>query len=334
MATIYEVSERSGVSLATVSRVLNGTAKVSAATKQKVLDAMRELNYRPNSAAQSLASNCSNSIGMLVSELHGPFFGAMMSEVESVLRAAGKHLIIAAGHSKEDSERDSIEFLRGKGCDGFIFHVDAVKDEYLQQLLEEGVKFVVLNRRIESMASNCISLDNQYGGYIGTKGLLDAGHRQVAYVAGPQWKADAHERLEGYKRAMTEYGCNIDPRLIVEGDFSSQSGNKAMTHLLSQRIPFTAVACGNDEMAYGVMNCLRAHKLKVPEDISVMGFDNNIMSSYTFPRLTTVNYPVGEIGHMAAKWMLKNLYGQSEHELKYAFKPRLIHRDSVRPYTG
>jgi len=333
MATIYEVSERSGVSLATVSRVLNGTARVSDVTRQKVVEAMRDLNYRPNSAAQSLASNCSNSIGMLVSELHGPFFGDMMSGVESVLRAAGKHLIIAAGHSNETSEKNSIEFLRSKGCDALILHVDAVSDDYLLSLHGEGVKFVLVNRRIEAIQSHCISLDNQYGGYIATKALLDAGHRDIAYIAGPLWKVDASERLEGHKRAMAEFGRNVDARLIYESDFSSQGGALGMEKLLDTAPTFSAVACGNDEMAYGAMNSLRAHKLRVPEDISVMGFDNNIMSDYTFPRLTTVDYPVGDMGHMAAKWALHNIYQQPKIELRYAFRPHVVQRDSVRPYA-
>ncbi len=134
MATIYEVSKLAGVSLATVSRVINKNSRVSDKTRQKVEDAMKELGYRPNSIAQSLASNRSNSVGILVSELHGPFFGQMMAGIEAELRAAGKHVIITTGHSEEDKEKDGIEFLISRNCDAIILHVEALSDDYLIDL--------------------------------------------------------------------------------------------------------------------------------------------------------------------------------------------------------
>ena len=136
MATIYEVSKLAGVSLATVSRVTSNNALVSDKTRQKVLDAMAQLGYRPNSIAQSLASKRTNSVGILVSELHGPFFGQMMAGIETELRAAGKHVIITTGHSEEDKEKEGIEFLKSRNCDALIVHVEAVSDEYLKDLCQ------------------------------------------------------------------------------------------------------------------------------------------------------------------------------------------------------
>ena len=330
MATIYEVSERAGVSLATISRVINGTAKVSEKTRLKVQAAMKELNYRPNSAAQSLASNCFNSIGMLVSEVHGPFFGEMMSGVETVLRKAGKHVIIAAGHSDEQSEKDAIEFLRGRNCDALILHVDAVSDQYLIKLHKEGVPFVVINRHISAIKNKCISLDNRLGGYLATKALLTHGHRDIAYISGPLKKHDAKERLAGHQQAMQEFKCTQRAEWVIEGDFESASGTRAMELLLAQSRRFTAVACANDEMACGAMNSAREHGLNLPQDLSIIGFDNVIMSRYTFPHLTTIDYPVGEMGKMAAQWVLKHVYEQTDVEVKHTFEPSVIFRDSVK----
>jgi len=329
MATIYEVSERAGVSLATVSRVINGTAKVSEKTRQKVMAAMKALNYRPNSAAQSLASNCYNSIGMLVSEVHGPFFGEMMSGVETVLRAAGKHVIIAAGHSDEQSEKEAIEFLRGRSCDALILHADAVTDQYLIDMANEDAAFVVINRHIDAIADQCISLDNRHGGYLATKALLEQGHRQIAYIAGPLKKSDAKERLQGHKKALREFGVSFDAALMREGDFESASGAQAMSDLLASGKTFTAVACGNDEMACGAMNTAREAGLQLPEQLSIIGFDNVIMSRYTFPHLSTIDYPVSEMGQMAAKWVLKHIYQQNDIEIIHHFEPTLVLRDSV-----
>ena len=146
MATIYQVSELAKVSLATVSRVMNGNAKVSDKTREKVLLAMKELGYRPNSIAQSLASSRGNSIGLLVSELHGAFFGEMMAGVESELRSAGKHIIVTTGHSIEEKEKEGIEFLISRNCDAIILHVEAVSDEYLEELSKGKTPIFIISR--------------------------------------------------------------------------------------------------------------------------------------------------------------------------------------------
>lgn len=328
MATIYQVSERAGVSLATVSRVMNGSAKVGEATRNKVLQAMQELNYRPNSIAQSLASNCSNSVGMLVSEVHGPFFGEMMSGVENELRSVGKHVIIAAGHSDVESEKDAIEFLISRKCDALILHVDAVSDEYLLELNKQ-TPVVVLNRQVAGMDENCICLNNELGGYLATKAMLELGHQQIAYISGPLFKLDVRERLAGHKRALQEAGKAFDEGLFVEGDFHEAGGVAAMEQLLKQQQPFSAIMCANDEMACGAMNCARDHQLDIPADVSIMGFDNVIMSRYTFPHLSTIDFPAGEMGRMAARWVRKHIYQDDKLKVQNLFEPSLVLRDSV-----
>ncbi|WP_240220506.1 LacI family DNA-binding transcriptional regulator [Rheinheimera hassiensis] len=329
MATIYQVSELAGVSLATVSRVMNNNARVSEATRNKVLAAMEQLGYRPNSIAQSLASNRSNSVGILVSELHGPFYGEMLSGIENECRAAGKHVIIAAGHSEEASEKDGIEFLISRSCDALILHVEAVSDDYLIKLASGNMPIVLINRFIPRLANNCISLDNELGGYLATKQLLQQGHKQLAYMAGPMWKSDAKERYNGHLRAMTEHGLSFNPALLAEGDFQDSSGSACMQQLLAKGLPFTALVCANDEMAAGAMEVARTHGLNVPYDLSIVGFDNLILARYIYPKLTTIDYPIGEMGRMAARWVLKNIYQQQALQLKNVFEPVLVCRDSA-----
>jgi LacI family transcriptional regulator len=329
MATIYQVSELAGVSLATVSRVMNNNARVSENTRNKVLAAMEQLGYRPNSIAQSLASNRSNSVGILVSELHGPFYGEMLSGIENECRAAGKHVIIAAGHSEEASEKDGIEFLISRSCDALILHVEAVSDNYLIKLASGNMPVVLINRFIPQLADNCISLDNELGGYLATKELLQQGHTQLAYMAGPMWKSDAKDRYNGHLRAMAEYGLSFNPALLAEGDFQDSSGSACMQQLLAKGIPFTALVCANDEMAAGAMEVARAQGLNVPQDLSIVGFDNLILARYIYPKLTTIDYPIGEMGRMAARWVLKNIYQQQALQLKNVFQPVLVCRDSA-----
>jgi LacI family transcriptional regulator len=330
MATIYEVSKLAGVSLATVSRVMNDSGKVTPKTRKKVLAAIAELGYIPNSMAQSLASRRSNSVGILIPELHGPFFGVMLSSVEKELRDAGKRVIITAGHSDENKERDCIEFLLGSSCDALILHVYSVSHDYLIELNKGPVPIIILNNHVPEMAENCIYLDNEQGGYLATKALLDHGHRDLAYISGPRWKADSFKRLTGHKRALQEYDLVIDERLIVEGDFEEASGRAAMSELLGRDIPFTGVVCANDEMAAGAMDTARKQGLNVPDDISVIGYDNVSFTHYLHPKLSSIGCRIREMGQMAARCVLKNAYGQTDLEIQNSFKPRLVLRDSIK----
>lgn len=334
MATIYQVSELAGVSLATVSRVMNKNARVSEKTTAKVEAAMKQLGYRPNSIAQSLASNCSNSVGVLVSELHGPFYGSMMSAIEKQLRAASKHSIITAGHSNESDEKDGIEFLIGRSCDALILHVEAVSDEYLIELSQGNIPVVLVNRLIPQIKDNCISLDNEFGGYLATKSVIEQGHTHLAYISGPLWKSDARDRLTGHKKALAEHQLEFNEQLMFEGDFQETGGCDGMIALLKQNQPMSAVVCANDEMASGAMGIIREQGLVVPNDISVIGFDNVTFARYLHPKLSTVDYPIYDMGQMSAKWVLKHVYNKSDIAIENLFSPQLIARDSVVNVTS
>jgi len=329
MATIYEVSKLAGVSLATVSRVINNNTRVSDKTRQKVKSAMTELGYRPNSIAQSLASNRTNSVGILVSELHGPFFGQMMAGIEAELRAAGKHVIITTGHSEEDKEKAGIDFLISRNCDAMIVHVEALSDEYLIELTKGSTPIYFMSRSIVGIEENCIQLNNELGGYLATKATIEQGHRQIAYIAGPQFKSDSQNRLAGHKRALEENGLPFDQNLFFVGDFKETGGKDGLKQFLNSPTPFTALVCANDEMASGAITYAREHGVSLPTELSVIGFDNIIFSRHTYPKLTTIDNPVNEMGHMAAKLVLKNVYQQDDLTIKHSFEPSLILRDSL-----
>ncbi|NNE04526.1 MAG: LacI family DNA-binding transcriptional regulator [Xanthomonadales bacterium] len=329
MATIYEVSKLAGVSLATVSRVMNDPSKVSEKTQKKVLAAMQQLDYRPNTIAQSLASNRSNCVGVLVSELHGPIFGTMVSSIEEELTRAGKFTIFTAGHSDAATERKGIEFLAGRKCDALILHVEALHNEFFAERQNRLLPFVLLNRFAPGLEENCISLNNELGGYQATRMLLDIGHHQIAYISGPLEWSDAKARLSGHQRALAEARIEFEDDLLVEGDYHESGGVRAMQRLLELGRPITAVVCANDEMAAGAMEVIRNSGRSIPEDISVVGFDNVRWSKFLYPKLTTVEYPVAEMSRMAAKWVLKNVYREPQVDLQYVFHPRLICRASA-----
>jgi LacI family transcriptional regulator len=329
MATIYDVSELAGVSLATVSRVMNDSDKVAAKTRQKVEAAMKQLGYQPNSIAQSLASNRSNSVGILVPELHGPFFGAMLSSIELELRKHGKYVIITAGHSDAEREQDAIEFLASRKCDALIVFVFAISNERIKLLRESSVPVVIIGRLIPGMEDDCVSLDNEKGGYIATKALIEAGHRQLACITGPQWKSDGRERLAGYKQALAEFGLTFDQRTVVEGDYEESSGRTGMEQLLQTEIPFTGLVCANDEMAAGAIAIAREHGVTIPDDLSIVGFDNVFFTRYMHPQLSTVDYPIDKMGQMAARCVLRDVYGKSDLDIQCRFEPKLVRRASI-----
>jgi LacI family transcriptional regulator len=331
MATIYEVSALAGVSLATVSRVINNSSRVSDKTRQKVLSAMGKLDYRPNSIAQSLASSRSNCVGVMVSELHGPFYGAMLSTIEKTLRDAGKFAIFTAGHSEEASEHAGMQFLMSRNCDAMILHVEATTDQYLLECKDSMVPFVVLNRLVPGLGDRCIALNNERGGYLATQMLLQLGHRQVAYISGPLNWADARERLAGHKRALAEFGLRLEPSLFREGDYRDEGGSRALGELLDQEVRFSAAVCANDEMAAGAMAVAHDRGLAVPEDLSIVGFDNAPLSRYLYPKLSTVDYPIEDMSRMAAQWVLGNVYGDETLEIVHQFEPKLLPRNSSRP---
>ncbi|WJG09544.1 LacI family DNA-binding transcriptional regulator [Aliiglaciecola sp. LCG003] len=329
MTTIYEVAKLAGVSLATVSRVMNGQAKVKDNTRHKVEQAMLELGYVPNNFARSLASSKANSVGLLVSNLDSAFFGEMMSGVETELRAAGKQVIISAGHDEESTEKAGIDFLISRQCDALIIHSEAVSDEYILQLNNKKLPILLINRIVEGMEDQCFIVNNEVGGYLAAKTLLDKGHKEIAYISGPEFKKDARQRLQGHKRALQEYAVPFDEELFYRGDYLENSGRDGMSYLLSTGRHFSALACSNDEMASGAMSYAREEGLILPDDLSVIGFDDVLFAKHMFPKLTTIDNPVLEMGQMAAKWIIKNIYKESCADIQHVFEPQLIERLSV-----
>ncbi|MCG8496412.1 MAG: LacI family transcriptional regulator [Enterobacterales bacterium] len=333
MPTIYQVAERAGVSLSTVSRVLNGKASVNKVLKERVEKAVKELNYRPNSVARSLANNRTDSVGVLVPELNAPFFGDLMQAVESTLRAADKHVIISVGRNCLETEKDAVEFLISRNCDALIMHAEALSDEYLLELNQSKLPVALVNRQVEGLPEACTSLDNEKGGYLATRHLLELGHKDIAYISGPPDKCDASLRLEGHKRALSEAGLPINPQLIFNGDYSEEDGKIGLLELMARDVPFTALVCANDWMASGAISCARDLGMSLPHDLSVVGFDDVVFAHHVFPRLTTVSNPIAEMAEMSAKYILNKVYGQANNVQLY-FEPSLVVRESTVKHEG
>ncbi len=333
MPTIKEVSYHAGVSAATVSRVLNGTVPVASDTKKRVLDAIEKLNYQPNAFARGLVTNRSGGIGVVINEISSPYYSGIVRGIERVVEAAGMHLIVSSGHADAAFERKAASYLVQRRSDALILRLETLTDGELLSWLEGNLPaetpIVIMGRNITELGERCIHLDNEKGGFLATQYLLEQGHRRIAHVAGPLAMKDSRDRLQGYRRALETAGLPYDEAYVVEADFKEEGGQRAAQRLLDRRLDLSAIFSANDQMAAGILHTLRAHGLNIPQDISLVGYDDVFIARYFYPALTTVQQPLEEMGQAAAHIALAAL-DQREAEVKRKFEPRLIVRRSVK----
>lgn len=329
MITIKEVSELAQVSQATVSRTLNGHSTVKEANRIKVNQAIEQLGYKPNSFAQALASNRSNSIGMLVGSLEGPFFGPLMHNVENTVRNKNMHLIVTSGQESKTKETESIGFLQSKQVDGLVVIADRLSDDELIKIAETTPATIILNRYVPELAKLCICIDNELGGYLATRHLIEQGHKKIACITGQLSKIDARDRLQGYRNALSDHGIKYDASLIEEARFDHEGNHEKVRRLLDRHNEVTAIFCQNDNIALSVYDVCSDRGLRVGEDISIIGFDNDGYSQHIRPKLTTINFPVIEMGIEAANSVLSLIHNE-KYLIKTKLSPELIVRNSVK----
>lgn len=324
--TLSHVAREAGVSPSTVSRVINGTARVTPEKERAVYEAIRRLGYRPNLIAQGLARGKSMSVGVITQDVASPYYGEVIKGIEQGFNGSPYYPIFASGHWRPDAEREAFKVLSGRKIDALIAMGGLLPDAELLEMAAR-LPMVVIGRVVPGLEGNCLHTDQVQGAYEATRHLIDLGHRRIAHIAGPLYQQDARDRLEGYRRALSDAGLNFDPRLVIEGDYHEPSGLMAVEALLSRGALFTAIFSSNDQMAYGARLALYRRGIQVPGEISLVGFDDLPSSSYTTPPLTTVAQPTLEFGREAARAILAKLEGRP-----YALPPlanRLIIREST-----
>ncbi len=329
MATIKDVAREAGVSVATVSRVINNSPKASKSSVESVSKAMKALGYRPNAAARALVSQSTNTIGVLVSDVSDPFFGTMVKAVDKIAHEAGKHLLIGNGYHQSEEERKAIELLINSRCDALVIHSKGLSDQELIEFANEIPAMVLINRLIPELADRCISLDNFKGAFLATEFLIRNGHRNIACISSLQHIEDAEQRIEGYKEALKQHGISLPSSYLELATHDSEGGEQAMTNLLTKSLDITAVVAYNDNMAAGALSVLEENGIKTPDSISVIGFDDGLIARYVRPRLTTVRYPIQMMAEKAATLALQLANGEHVEEQPMCFSPTIVRRDSV-----
>lgn len=329
MATIKDVARLAGVSVATVSRVINNSPKASENSRLAVTQAMESLKYHPNANARALAQQSTETIGLVVGDVSDPFFGAMVKSVDEVAWHTGNFLLIGNGYHNEQKERQAIEQLIRHRCAALVVHAKKVPDEELIGLMKQIPGMVLLNRVLPGFERRCIALDDRYGSWLATRHLIQQGHKNIAFLCSNHSISDSSDRLQGYYDALKEHGLPCNDRLVAFGEPDEVGGETAMTELLGQGKTFSAVACYNDSMAAGALAVLSDNGVRVPEEISLIGFDDVLVSRYVRPRLTTVRYPIVTMAQQAAMLALALAHGQPLPEVTHLFSPTLVRRHSV-----
>ena len=307
--TLHDVARAAGVSPSTVSRILNGTAKVSPDKRAAVLAAIAAMQFAPNQMAQGLKKGRSMTIGIVVADISSPFFDETLRGIDDGLKGTGYASVIVSGHWNAEEEAERVRLLLVRKVDGIILLAGRMSDATVEQFARQ-CPIVSTGRELHTDGALGFKLDNEHGAWLAVHHLLELGHRRIAFVTGPANNNDASERLAGYTRALHEADIALDPKLIVEGDYHENGGMQAMARLIERQQQFTAVFAANDLSANGVRLCLYRKGIRVPEDISLVGFDDLPGSSYTTPPLTTIRQPLYDIGRVATTALLRRINGE------------------------
>lgn len=334
MATIKDVARLAGVSVATVSRVINDSPKASQASRDAVRAAMEALQYHPNANARALAHQDAETLGLVVADVSDPFFGAMVKAVEQTAQATGNFLLIGNGYHDAAQERKAIEQLLRHRCSALVVHAKMLTDDELASFMRHVPGMVLINRMLPGFESRCVALDDRYGAWLATRHLILEGHRHIAFLCSNHAISDAADRLRGYQDALQEQGIALETRLIAHGTPDEVGGEAAMTALLSHGAAFSAVVCYNDSMAAGALAALGDNGIDVPQAVSLIGFDDVLIARYLRPRLTTIRYPISTMSTQAAQMAVALAQGHTPSDITNLFTPTLVRRHSVNALTS
>jgi LacI family transcriptional regulator len=336
-ATIKQVAHEAGVSVATVSRVLNDTGPVAEETRRRIRETAERLRYVPHGAARSLITNQTNAIGVLLPDIHGEFFSEVIRGIDIASRHHGYHLLVSSSHGNRGELEAVLRSTRGR-VDGLIVMSPDLDAQTLKGNLPETLPIVTLNDGGARAPFDSISVDNFGGAQAMTRHLLALGHTRVAFIKGPPKNIDAAERLRGYRDAMRSAPAGWSAELEVNGGFTEETGYEAGVRTLALAPRPTAVFAGNDAMAIGVLSALRDARVSVPGEIALAGFDDIPISRFISPPLTTVKVCIAELGTRATDWLLRAIQAGPRRPRHHEILPTtLVVRNScggARPAAG
>jgi LacI family transcriptional regulator/LacI family repressor for deo operon, udp, cdd, tsx, nupC, and nupG len=330
MISIKDVARAAKVSHSTVSRALRNSPLVNAKTRALIQKIAQEKGYTVSAVARSLVTRRTNTIGVVVTTLADPFAGEVVSGIEEFALSREYSIIVACGHSDPDLELRAVHSLRERRVDGILVMASRIGARYLQMLSGMHVPIVLINSHHSGQFIHSVRIDDVAGACLATGHLADLGHRRIGYIGDKLGFQSDMDRMTGYRKTLEEADLPFVPELVVHGDGTPESGMSAMERLLSLPDRPTAVFCYNDRMAIGAMRAIRERGLRVPRDISICGYDDLYLSSYTDPPLTTIQQPKREMGSLAGEILLRLLSGEKP-ESRMTHGLLIVRKSTSRP---
>ncbi|MBX3015251.1 MAG: LacI family DNA-binding transcriptional regulator [Caldilineaceae bacterium] len=332
--TIIDVAQRAGVSYATVSRVINNESYVKAETRQRVQQALIELGYVANRQARSLRGGRTNMIGLLVRDFGSGYIGEIIRGIDRELGERHYDLLLYTTHGRGQRESDYVANLMRGMVDGLLLVLPRTPEAYLTKLRQTRFPHVLIDHQGIDRAGPAVGATNWQGGYDATSYLLGLGHRRIGLITGELGLGCAVDRREGYSAALAGHGLAVDPTLIATGDFSQESGYAGAKALLARPSRPTAIFASNDMMAFGAMEAIREHGLRIPADLSILGFDDIPQAAGVHPALTTVRQPLEAMGRVATQMLFGYLAEPIRTDERVELPTQLVIRNSCQSYTG
>lgn len=333
MATIKDVAALAGISYTTVSHVVNKTRPVSEEVRVKVEAAIKSLDYVPSAVARSLKAKTTATIGLLVPNSLNPYFAELARGIEDYCERNGYCVILCNSDDNPDKQRSYLRVLLEKRIDGLIVASAGGDAGLAAGLAAVRTPMVIVDRGLEGIDADLVRIDHEYGAWLATRHLLDLGHRDIACIGGPAHTSVAQMRLAGYCRALKEAGVEVPQERMLESDFTSTGGYNAAARLLEKNPP-SAIFAGNDVMGIGVLRAAAERNIRVPSELSVIGFDDIQMSRYVYPALTTVGQSILQLGEMAAELLLRRIATPALATDQRIVTPSIVLRESTAPLSG
>lgn len=332
--TIKDVARLAGVDPSTVSRVIADNPRISARTKEKVLKVMEELEFHPNAIARSLASRSTTTIGVIMPHstdqvFVNPFFTEVMRGVGASTLKRGYNVLFSTGSSSEEEYKATSRLVNEKRVDGLILLTSRIGDKTVDSLVKHKFPFVVVGKPSKNADVSWVDNDNLEACYNATEYLIKLGHRRIGFIGGEFSYVFMGERFKGYKKALDAYGIKFDRELLSMGDFVEAGGYNAAERLMEQENKPTAIVAADDLMAFGAVRAVKARGFAVPEEVSVIGFNDTPLASYTDPPLSSMQIFVYDLGYNASETLISQLQEKGGHKKHIIIPTRLIIRKST-----
>jgi len=328
MVTIRDVAAQAGVSVSTVSHVINGTRFVEPVTEARVRSAIHDLSYRPNSIARSLRRRSTATIGLLVPDNSNPFFAEVARLIEDIGFEQGFSVILCNSDGLQAREATYVNVLLSRQVDGLLTISAGAHPDFLKAILDARVPVVVVDRAAGEWPVDQVLVDNEEGGYLAGRYLAELGHRNIGCIAGPRTATPSAGRIVGFRRALDEAGITLPDQAVVSGDFQYGGGASAMHTLIEHQPELTAVFATNDQMALGAISALQRAGLRIPDDLSVIGFDNIPQAAAFYPALTTLAQPFEALARESLRLLIERINGSLAEPVRIVLHPQLIERES------